>query len=181
LKLWLKFALPQTALATVGFSVDEQFDMFRILAAILHIGNIEFKEDGSNQAMISSMDVVEKVCHLLGLSLKDFTKAVLRPTVKAGREIVTQARTKRQAEDELAAMCKTMYEKAFGRIVERINQALDRPEDKSCVTEGRRNATTVALTRWWLRGRLFIGVLDIAGFEIFGEALVRGSCPRGVS
>ena len=105
--------------------------MFRILAAILHIGNIEFREDGSNQAMITSTEVVEKVCHLLGLSVKDFTKAVLRPTVKAGREIVTQARTKRQAEDELAALCKTMYEKTFGRIVERINQALDRPEDKT--------------------------------------------------
>ncbi len=115
----------------MGFSADEQFDLFRILSAILHIGNIEFKSDSSDQAMISTNDVMEKVCHLLGVSVKDFTRAVLRPTVKAGREIVTQQRTKRQAEDELAALCKTMYEKTFGSIVERINKALDRPEDKS--------------------------------------------------
>jgi myosin heavy chain 9/10/11/14 len=124
-------ATSQTALATVGFSIDEQFDLFRILAAILHIGNIKFKSDSSDQAMFDTNDVIERVCHLIGVSVKDFTRAVLRPTVKAGREIVTQQRTKRQAEDELAALCKTMYEKTFGSIVERINKALDRPEDKS--------------------------------------------------
>ena len=124
-------ATSQTALATVGFSMDEQFDLFRILAAILHIGNIQFKSDSSDQAMFDTNDVVERVCHLIGVSVKDFTRAVLRPTVKAGREIVTQQRTKRQAEDELAALCKTMYEKTFGSIVERINKALDRREDKS--------------------------------------------------
>jgi myosin protein heavy chain len=67
------------------------------------------------------------VCHLLGISAQEFTSAVLRPTVKAGREVVIQARTKAQAEDELAALCKTLYEKTFGLIVDRINKALDRP------------------------------------------------------
>lgn len=46
---------------------------------------------------------------------------------------------------ELGALCKTLYEKSFGAIVDRINVALDRPSSKST----------------------FIGVLDIAGFEIF--------------
>lgn len=140
-----EWELLKTALSTVGFTPDEQVDLFRVVAAILHIGNIEVTADSSDQAMIHSLHEAEKVCHLLGISVKDFTKAVLRPVVKAGREMVTQARTKRQAEDELAALCKTMYEKAFGTMVDRINKALDRPEDKS----------------------LFIGVLDIAGFEIF--------------
>jgi myosin protein heavy chain len=61
----------------------------------------------------------------------DFSKTVLRPKVRAGREWVTQARTKKQAEDELAALCKFMYEKNFGRMVDRINTALDRPSAKS--------------------------------------------------
>jgi len=45
----------------------------------------------------------------------------------------------------MAALCKTLYEKTFSNIVDRINRALDRPTSKST----------------------FIGVLDIAGFEIF--------------
>jgi len=88
---------------------------------------------------------VEKACHLLGVPVQEFTKAVLRPKVLAGREWVTQARTKQQALDELMALCKTLYEKSFGALVDRINKALDRPSSKST----------------------FIGVLDIAGFEIF--------------
>jgi myosin protein heavy chain len=131
----------------VGFTSDEQFDLFRIVAAILHIGNIEITADRSDQAMIRQPAQVEKVCHLLGIPVPEFTKAVLRPRVLAGREWVTQARTKQQAMDELGALCKTLYEKSFGALVDRINKALDRPSMKST----------------------FIGVLDIAGFEIFTE------------
>ena len=102
-----------------------------MLAAILHIGNIALRQDRAEQASITSPAEAEKVCHLLGISAQEFTNAVLRPTVKAGREVVIQARTKAQAEDELAALCKTLYEKMFGVIVDRINKALDRPASNS--------------------------------------------------
>jgi myosin protein heavy chain len=58
-------------------------------------------------------------------------RSVLTPKVRAGREWVTHARTKKQAEDELAALSKFMYEKTFGGMVDRINKALDRPSTKS--------------------------------------------------
>lgn len=129
----------------VGFSVQEQFDLFRVVAAILHVGNIVVTSDRSEQAYIRDSSAIEKVCHLLGLPMSEFTKALLRPRVRAGREWVTQARTKKQVEDEMGSLCKAIYEKSFGALVERINKALDRPISKST----------------------FIGVLDIAGFEIF--------------
>lgn len=135
----------QHALNVVGFSSTEQFDLFRVLAAILHIGNIVVTSDRSEQAYIRDNSAIEKVCHLLGLPVAEFAKALLRPRVRAGREWVTQARTKKQVEDEMGALCKSIYEKSFGALVERINKALDRPISKST----------------------FIGVLDIAGFEIF--------------
>ena len=130
----------------VGFTPVEQFDLFRIVAAILHVGNIEISADRhGEQAGFKAPGQVEKACHLLGVPVQEFTKAVLKPKVLAGREWVTQARTKKQALDELMALCKTLYEKSFGALVDRINKALDRPSSKST----------------------FIGVLDIAGFEIF--------------
>ncbi len=95
--------------------------------------------------MMPQTSQAERLCHLLGLPVEDFKRAVLQPRVLAGREWVSQARTQQQALDELSALCKTLYEKSFGSIVDRINQALDRPSSKST----------------------FIGVLDIAGFEIF--------------
>ncbi|CAD6910753.1 unnamed protein product [Tilletia controversa] len=133
------------AFKVVGFSDEERLNMLRIVAAILHIGNIQVADDRSEQARITNAAAVEKVCHVLGLPEQELNKALLRPRVKAGREWVTQSRTKKQVIDEMAALCKTMYEKTFASLVERVNRALDRPTSKST----------------------FIGVLDIAGFEIF--------------
>ena len=95
--------------------------------------------------MMPDPSQAERVCHLLGIPIAEFTRAVLRPRALAGREWVSQSRTQRQAQEELSALCKTLYEKSFGALVDRINKALDRPTSKAN----------------------FIGVLDIAGFEIF--------------
>ncbi|KAG1781350.1 P-loop containing nucleoside triphosphate hydrolase protein [Suillus placidus] len=133
------------ALDIVGFTVAEQFDIFRIVAAILHIGNIVIRSTKSDDAFMPDPSQAERVCHLLGIPIAEFTRAILRPRVLAGREWVTQARTGQQSLDELASLSKSLYEKSFGALVERINRALDRPSSKST----------------------FIGVLDIAGFEIF--------------
>ncbi|KAF9070669.1 myosin II heavy chain, partial [Rhodocollybia butyracea] len=135
----------KAALDVVGFSPSEQFDLFRIVAAVLHIGNITITATRADDAVMPDPSQAERVCHLLGITPAEFTRAVLRPRVLAGREWVTQARSRQQALDELAALSKTLYEKSFGILVDHINQALDRPSSKST----------------------FIGVLDIAGFEIF--------------
>lgn len=135
----------RSALQTMGFSEDEEEDLFRVVAAILHLGNLEIAEDRSEQARITNPGQLDVVCDVLGVEPSKLSSALVRPTVRAGRETVTQARNKKQVTDEIAALCKTMYEKTFGWLVDRINHVLDRPTSKS----------------------RFIGVLDIAGFEIF--------------
>ncbi|TFL04001.1 P-loop containing nucleoside triphosphate hydrolase protein [Pterulicium gracile] len=135
----------KAGLDVVGFTASEQLDLFRVVAAILHIGNIVIASTRSDDAVMPDPSQAERVCHLLGIPVQDFVRAVLSPRVLAGREWVTQARTQSQATAELGALCKTLYEKSFGSLVDRINLALDRPSSKSS----------------------FIGVLDIAGFEIF--------------
>ncbi|KAF8210095.1 P-loop containing nucleoside triphosphate hydrolase protein, partial [Mycena galopus ATCC 62051] len=139
-----EWAALKGALDTVGFTTTEQFDLFRVVAAVLHIGNIVITST-RDDAVMPDPSQAERVCHLLGLPVAEFTRAVLRPRTLAGREWVSQARTQKQALEELGSLCKTLYEKSFGAIVDRINVALDRPSSKST----------------------FIGVLDIAGFEIF--------------
>ena len=133
----------QDALDTVGFTEDEQYNLFKVIAAILHLGNINVSER-SDQAFIPDLTSLSKVCHLLSLPESTLVKALVQPKIKAGRDWVDQSRTKKQVVDELAALSKALYEKNFGGMVERINQALGRPSTKT-----------------------FIGVLDIAGFEIF--------------
>ncbi|CAG8639097.1 5958_t:CDS:10 [Funneliformis mosseae] len=133
------------AMDVVGISQDEQVDLFRIIASILHLGNIEVTSGRDDQANILDISVAEKVCHVLGIPVDAFIKGLIKPQVKAGREWVAQARTKKQVLYSIEALAKALYERNFGALVERINKAIDTPLNKA----------------------YFIGVLDIAGFEIF--------------
>ncbi|GAA5864652.1 hypothetical protein JCM1840_002191 [Sporobolomyces johnsonii] len=141
------------ALNTVGFSSNEQLSLFRVIATILHLGQLSLSVAGSSSAHLTSRTSLEKAAFLLGVSPDDLHNALLRPKVKAGREYVTQARTKEQVVDEIAALSKTIYEKNFGKLVDRINRSLSGVGLGGVGGASRKNA--------------FIGVLDIAGFEIF--------------
>ena len=129
----------------MGFTSQEQTEIFRVMSAILNIGNIELGSERSDQARILNVTQAERVCHLLGINSEQFVKGLLRPRVKAGREWVHQSRSAVQVKNSLEALAKSLYERTFGAIVDRINQTLEKSNDNTS----------------------FIGVLDIAGFEIF--------------
>ncbi|CAG8439676.1 12082_t:CDS:10 [Ambispora leptoticha] len=133
------------AMNIVGLEKEEQNDLFRIVAAVMHLGNIVVTADRDEQAQIQTTVLVEKVCDILGIKVTDFLKGLLTPKVKAGREWVLQARNKQQVLYSIDALAKALYERSFRALVDRINSAIDHPSNKST----------------------FIGVLDIAGFEIF--------------
>jgi len=129
----------------MGIESSEQMNLWRTLAAILHLGNIEIASASSDQARIPDLAQAELACHILGIPSDSFVKALLNPRVRAGREWVNQSRTQAQVVHSLDSLAKALYEKSFGYLVERINQSMERPSAKTS----------------------FIGVLDIAGFEIF--------------
>jgi myosin protein heavy chain len=132
----------------MGFHDDEITSVLRVVSAILLFGNIEFhQERNSDQAILPNDGVAQRICHLLGIPVVDFTKAFLKPRIKVGREHVHKAQNKEQAEFAVEAISKASYERMFKWLVCRINKSLDRT---------RRQGTS------------FIGILDIAGFEIFG-------------
>ena len=88
----------------------------------------------------------QKVCHLFGINVTDFTRAILSPRIKVGRDYVQKAQTQEQAEFAVEALAKATYERMFRWLVMRLNKALDKTKRQ---------------------GASFIGILDIAGFEIF--------------
>ncbi|KAK9312929.1 P-loop containing nucleoside triphosphate hydrolase protein [Lipomyces starkeyi] len=134
------------AFKIMGFSEQEQTDLLRVIAIILHIGNLEVgAERSSGQAKLLQYVQVEKLCHAMGVPVDAFTKALLRPRVKAGRDWVDQSRTQAQVQFSLHALAKALYERGFAYLVNRINEVLERDSGNT----------------------MFIGVLDIAGFEIF--------------
>lgn len=136
----------------MGFSEQDQFAVFRTIAAVLHIGNVAARQESraSDQAMLTpeAKASLDKACRLLGVATEPFIKGLLHPKVKAGREWVEKVQTAEQVRFALDALAKGIYERGFGDLVSRINQRLDRGGLSS-------------------DDNRFIGVLDIAGFEIF--------------
>ncbi|CAM9020097.1 unnamed protein product [Wickerhamomyces anomalus] len=140
-----EFKSLKSSLDIMGISKSQYYEIFKLIAIILQIGNIEFTSQKAEQANFKTS--TEKLCELLGVSTSAFNDSILRPKVKAGREVVKQSRNASQAKFSLDALSKSLYEKIFKFLVDSINENLD--HDSS--TEN------------------FIGVLDIAGFEIFKE------------
>merc|ERR1719228_1654957 len=142
-----EFASTQNAMKVMGIADDDMNSIWRVISACLLFGNMEFKQErNSDQATLPDNTVAQKVAHLLGIQVTDLTKAFLKPRIKVGRDYVTKAQTKEQVEFAIEAISKATYERLFKWIVTRINRSLDRTKRQ---------------------GASFIGILDIAGFEIF--------------
>jgi myosin protein heavy chain len=138
----------------MGFAENEQTSILRTVAAVLHLGNITVVKESraADQARLASdaRAQAEKVCRLLGMPVDPFLQGLLHPRVKAGREWVEKVQTPEQVRLAIDALSKGIYERSFGDLVNRINRQLDR-------------------TGMGMDDSHFIGVLDIAGFEIFEE------------
>merc|ERR1719228_1534227 len=142
-----EFQMTQNAMKVMGISDEDMNSIWRVISASLLFGNMEFKQErNSDQATLPDNTVAQKVAHLLGIQVTDLTKAFLKPRIKVGRDYVTEAQTKEQVEFAIEAIAKATYERLFKWIVTRINRSLDRTKRQ---------------------GASFIGILDIAGFEIF--------------
>ncbi|KAM9044797.1 LOW QUALITY PROTEIN: myosin-2-like [Megaptera novaeangliae] len=130
----------------VGFSSEEKVSIFKLTGAVTHYGNMKFKQkQREEQAEPDGTEVAEKAASLQGLNSADLLQALCYPKVKVGNEYVTKGQSVQQVYNSVGALAKAVYEKLFLWMVARINQQLDTKQPR----------------------QFFIGVLDIAGFEVF--------------
>ncbi|XP_030361685.1 myosin heavy chain, skeletal muscle, adult isoform X1 [Strigops habroptila] len=135
-----------SAIDILGFTPDEKTAIYKLTGAVMHYGNLKFKQkQREEQAEPDGTEVADKAAYLMGLNSADLLKAMCYPRVKVGNEYVTKGQTVEQVNNAVGALAKAVYEKMFLWMVVRINQQLDTKQPR----------------------QYFIGVLDIAGFEIF--------------
>ncbi|KAI9535869.1 hypothetical protein NQZ68_039530, partial [Dissostichus eleginoides] len=134
------------AIDILGFTNEEKMSIYKMTGAVLHHGNMKFKQkQREEQAEPDGTEDADKVAYLLGLNSTDMLKALCYPRVKVGNEYVTKGQTVPQVSNAVPALAKSIYERMFLWMVIRINQMLDTKQPR----------------------QYYIGVLDIAGFEIF--------------
>ncbi|XP_032452635.1 myosin heavy chain, muscle isoform X18 [Nasonia vitripennis] len=134
------------AFDVLGFTQEEKDDIYKITASVMHMGGMKFKQRGrEEQAEADGTEEGERVAKLLGVDCQDMYKNLLKPRIKVGNEFVTQGRNKDQVAYSVGAMSKAMFDRLFKWLVKKCNETLDTKQKR----------------------QHFIGVLDIAGFEIF--------------
>ncbi|XP_034646546.1 myosin-15 isoform X4 [Trachemys scripta elegans] len=134
------------AMDILGFIPDEKYGAYKLTGSIMHFGNMKFKQrPREEQAETDGTENTDKAAYLMGLNSSDLAKGLLHPRVKVGNEYVTKGQSVEQVVYAVGALSKAVYDRMFKWLVIRINKTLD--------------------TR--LPRQFFIGVLDIAGFEIF--------------
>uniref|UniRef100_A0A8D0D696 Myosin heavy chain, fast skeletal muscle-like n=1 Tax=Sander lucioperca TaxID=283035 RepID=A0A8D0D696_SANLU len=141
-----EFIATDTAIDILGFTAEEKISIYKLTGAVIHHGNMKFKQkQREEQAEPDGNEEADKIAYLMGLNSADMLKALCYPRVKVGNEMVVKGQTVPQVHNSVSALSKSVYEKMFLWMVVRINEMLDTKQPRN----------------------FFIGVLDIAGFEIF--------------
>jgi myosin-5 len=137
------------AMDVVGISNEEQEAIFRVVAAILHLGNIDFgKGEEIDSSVIKDKDSrshLNMAAELLMCNAQSLEDALIRRVMVTPEEIITRTLDPDNAIASRDTLAKTIYSHLFDWIVNKINTSIGQdPRSKS-----------------------IIGVLDIYGFESF--------------
>ncbi|XP_075890997.1 unconventional myosin-Id [Nelusetta ayraudi] len=145
-----EFKAVADAMKVIGFTADEVQTVYKILATILHLGNLTFGVDG-DVTLIENRKLVSVIRELLSTGEENVEKALLYRTVSTGRDVIEKQHTTQEASYGRDALAKAMYERLFCWIVGRINDVIE-VKNYDARVHGKNTV---------------IGVLDIYGFEIF--------------
>ncbi|XP_050729022.1 myosin-IIIb-like isoform X4 [Eriocheir sinensis] len=137
---------------SLGFRDDELDSVYRILAAVINLGDVDFYQtidkDNMEQAAVKNVEQIKVVSELLGIDPADLTEALTSNSVVTKGEIITRNNTVEEAVCTRDAMAKAMYGRLFDWIVNNINRLL-------------------SFCRIVYGENLAVGLLDIFGFENF--------------
>ncbi|VDM56283.1 unnamed protein product [Angiostrongylus costaricensis] len=137
-----EFRITDNAFDVMHFNDREKYDLYKACAIILHMSRFRFKQKPrEEQAEVDSMEGKRFPLNLFFLLFP-----LVRPKIKVGTEWVHKGQNKQQVHWAVESLAKAIYARVFNWLIRRINRTLSINLDESAN---------------------YIGVLDIAGFEIF--------------
>lgn len=142
------FRLTNESLALIGLDENRQAEIYKILAALLHIGNIEIVATRNDALLLADEPNLVKACALLGIDASAFAKWCVKKQITTRSEKIITNLNHKQALVARDSFSKYIYSALFDWLVDYINADLCPPQVKERIES-------------------FIGVLDIYGFEHF--------------
>uniref|UniRef100_K4AKJ0 Uncharacterized protein n=1 Tax=Setaria italica TaxID=4555 RepID=K4AKJ0_SETIT len=137
------------AMGIVGISSDEQDAIFRVVAAILHLGNVEFAEGSEADSSVpkdeKSQFHLKTAAELFMCDEKGLEESLCKRVMATRGESITKNLDPRAAALSRDALARIVYSRLFDWLVNKINSSIGQDPDS----------------------KILIGVLDIYGFESF--------------
>ncbi|KAI4165812.1 MAG: hypothetical protein LQ342_000755 [Letrouitia transgressa] len=145
-----EFEATRQSLATIGVSDSKQSEIFRLLSALLHLGNIKITATRTDSVLSSTEPTLLRACEMLGVDAAEFAKWTVKKQLITRGERIMSNLTQQQAVVVRDSVAKFIYSSLFDWLVESINGGLATEDVKH-------------------HSNSFIGVLDIYGFEHFAK------------
>jgi len=155
-----RFVELEQALLDLKFAPQEILELFRLVAGVLHLGNVVFAEKSAPDGEIAvpsqvedGYDAIDCAAGLFGLDPKNLERLLLERTLETRDGLIVVHRSASEASYTRDAIAKKVYASTWKHIIQRINTSL------SSNYSGNANLSDLP----------FIGVLDIFGFETFNR------------
>merc|ERR1719334_2249064 len=134
------------AFTCLNYADDVRDNIYKVTASTMHCGNLKFCQKGrDDQAQPDGTEAAGYIAELCGVDTETMLTNYCKPKIKVGAELLVKGQTVEKATDSVGAMAKGMFDRLFTYLVKKCNETLETG----------------------LKRVHFIGVLDIAGFEIF--------------
>nr|CAB3452693.1 unnamed protein product [Digitaria exilis] len=144
-----EYIITRRAMEIVGISSDEQDAIFRVVAAILHLGNVEFTEGSEADSSVPkderSQFHLRTAAELFMCDEKALEESLCKRVMATRGESIVKNLDARAAALSRDALARIVYSRLFDWLVNKINTSIGQD----------------------LTSKLLIGVLDIYGFESF--------------
>lgn len=145
-----EFKATMSSLSTVGVNEATQGDIIRLLAGLLHMGNVKIGASRNDSVLAATEPSLEVACSILGIDGVEFAKWIVKKQLVTRGEKITSNLSQAQAIVVRDSVAKYIYSSLFDWLVEIVNRSLATDEILNHVVS-------------------FIGVLDIYGFEHFAK------------
>ncbi|KAJ7219033.1 myosin 5 [Mycena pura] len=145
-----EFRATQQALSTVGISVEKQWAVFRLLAGMLHLGNVKITQLRTDAGIDDDDPALLLATRFLGVTLAEFKKWTIKKQITTRSEKIVTSLNAAQATVVRDSVAKFVYACMFEWLVAIVNESLAGENGDAAD-----------------KAEMFIGVLDIYGFEHF--------------
>jgi myosin V len=148
-----EFRTTQTALSTIGIGIEKQWAVFKLLSALLHLGNIKVTQMRNDSNIDDTDPALQQSTLFLGVPLADFKKWTVKKQITTRSEKIVTSLNAAQAVAVRDSVAKFVYACLFEWLVAIVNESLAGENGEAAS-----------------KAEMFIGVLDIYGFEHFKKA-----------